>query len=917
MCNSETLIFCPHENFQAKKDHNYARFFSLLRSPSTPYLYACVMFKYVESTRKEALTIMSRTYGAKHKTTGEPHFDSYPLANLVHLLCYEDEDEARGACEHYGLTVKGDQVMWRHSKFSEPRDPVKGHIIPLKPRKMTRTIETKAAGATRLSVCRGGVSGEGSTLSGSGDDAAAVAAAAKARAERQKALEDAERKRKEEYEKKVLAEARAKELAERIEKEKRRKEEELAARRALEETQRRERLEAERRERERLAREEAARKEQERIERERRELEEQHRREEEARRAEAARLARLREEEALRQAEVRAARERAEKERLEREEKIRQAELRRFAEEERIRKAREEEERRIEQDWQEKIAAARKVLAWRLWRKRMGKFESKRKSRESLDKLDPTMTSYPLDLAYSRPNGDVAPGTHLIPVSDSMKSSRRHDKLERLIYQLASDPRPPIDLAEIVARCIKRSEYEVSSEVADLMSSPVVEPYGTTFFKLAVILPVGDHDDSLVETMRMWVDSRLDIGRVRTCEYDCRHGRRRAQIVTVIGDEDPSGFRDCHAALFLLPSIASQTTRPFQFSEDAVQLLTTGVPRLVLVLDDSDYAEENTATQESLQTLAVDGKGVAIPLMSEFEDTLQSCCQTLAETHTSSKPRQLTLHDDPRLIRVSLSSLVFLCLQRLVTNLDNKGYFGEIRSEELIFELCQDALLNMIASYERCANGARQIYSEWPPSEFRGMNELPLDWTLPVDLVGEVNSIFGAMLQAETFSNFIEPSIEDQLPPDSTRHILNLLDHGRLSQALACVVSLCATGDLKLRRREDETILYLPALAAAQVVRDAAEYEPPPEPAMAKIDIPDYLSFGDRVEKENDSGSSQLNASQRTTPPRIETKRRKTDDPVLKEERPKRARANTPESESEEERKSREFTSFLEAVLGG
>ena len=66
-------------------------------------------------------------------------------------------------------------------------------------------------------------------------------------------------------------------------------------------------------------------------------------------------------------------------------------------------------------------------------------------------------------------------------------------------------------------------------------------------------------------------------------------------------------------------------------------------------------------------------------------------------------------------------------------------------------------------------------------------------------------------------------------------------------------MSLCATGDLKLRRREDETILYLPALAAAQVVRDAAEYEPPPEPAMAQIDIPDYLSFGDRVEKENDS----------------------------------------------------------------
>merc|ERR1712232_143217 len=124
----------------------------------------------------------------------------------------------------------------------------------------------------------------------------------------------------------------------------------------------------------------------------------------------------------------------------------------------------------------------------------MGKFESKRKSRESLDKLDPTVTSYPLGLTYSHPNGNVAPGTHLIPVSNSVEPSGRCDKLERLIYQLASDPRPPIDLAEVVARCIQRSEYGDSSEVADLMSSPVVEPYGTTFFKLAVILPVGTHD---------------------------------------------------------------------------------------------------------------------------------------------------------------------------------------------------------------------------------------------------------------------------------------------------------------------------------------------------------------------------------------------------------------------------------------
>ena len=43
------------------------------------------MFKYVENMRKDALTIMSKTYGAKHKTTGVAFYDSYPLANLTKM----------------------------------------------------------------------------------------------------------------------------------------------------------------------------------------------------------------------------------------------------------------------------------------------------------------------------------------------------------------------------------------------------------------------------------------------------------------------------------------------------------------------------------------------------------------------------------------------------------------------------------------------------------------------------------------------------------------------------------------------------------------------------------------------------------------------------------------------------------------
>lgn len=52
---------------KSKKESNYARFFRILRSSSTPYLYACIMFKYVENMRKEAFQIMSRTFGGEYR----------------------------------------------------------------------------------------------------------------------------------------------------------------------------------------------------------------------------------------------------------------------------------------------------------------------------------------------------------------------------------------------------------------------------------------------------------------------------------------------------------------------------------------------------------------------------------------------------------------------------------------------------------------------------------------------------------------------------------------------------------------------------------------------------------------------------------------------------------------------------------
>ena len=119
---------------------------------------------------------MCKTVGAKKKDTGEPIYDAYPLKKLAQVLCFEDADEARAACKHYNITVKvcdvrsGGQsgqaeiVFCKHTDFKEPKDPDKGTILPLRPRKMLKYIESKLHRTTRLGVCRGEVAGEGSSL---------------------------------------------------------------------------------------------------------------------------------------------------------------------------------------------------------------------------------------------------------------------------------------------------------------------------------------------------------------------------------------------------------------------------------------------------------------------------------------------------------------------------------------------------------------------------------------------------------------------------------------------------------------------------------------------------------------------------------------------------------------------------------
>lgn len=401
--------------YKAKKEHNYAKFFSLLRSPSTPYLYACVMFKYVEEMRRIGLRIMSKTFGTRRKDDGEPFFDSYPLKDLVRLFCFESADEARKACQHFNIAVGEEEVKatissqkdtgtkkvvlevirWRKSDWRDPRDPSKGTRIGLSPRKMIRTIESKLNGATRLAICRGDVSGEEATIKNlilnppnavNRNSSVAVALAQtklERRMSQQQYQEEERRKRHLRQEQKRLEDERERK---RLEEEQRKQEEEKLQR--IQEEMRRE---AEKR---RLEEEERAKQKAEEEERKRKDL--LLKQEQERKRREEEELKRARELEAARIAAAAAA---AEKERKRLEEEQRKArekeEQRRRAEEAAIERKRqiELERKRVEEQRRQRALRelaerrrreeeARRAELLRQQREREEEEERKRKEKE-------------------------------------------------------------------------------------------------------------------------------------------------------------------------------------------------------------------------------------------------------------------------------------------------------------------------------------------------------------------------------------------------------------------------------------------------------------------------------------------------------------------------------------------------------
>lgn len=99
--------------YSSIESHNFSKFFKLVKS--TTYLNACILLRYFNQVRVQALSVMVKAYCLKSST-------AFPLYELIDILAFEDENEAAYFCEQVGLVISNDEmhVMLNRQNFNHP-----------------------------------------------------------------------------------------------------------------------------------------------------------------------------------------------------------------------------------------------------------------------------------------------------------------------------------------------------------------------------------------------------------------------------------------------------------------------------------------------------------------------------------------------------------------------------------------------------------------------------------------------------------------------------------------------------------------------------------------------------------------------------------------------------------------------------
>jgi len=806
--------------YKATRENNYAKFFSLLRSKTTPYLYACIMFNYVEQMRKVAFVIMSKTFGIKGRDTGEGINDQYPLQDLVHLLCFEDSDEAREACQHYNITVKQvedvDCIFWRQTDFIEAKDPVKGNVIRLHPRKMNRVIERKLDGATRLAVCRGEVSGVGATI----DKASSSPRRSLEKDLSSKLLERNESRRRKLEEERIKRENQLAEQRRIIEEQtllneaREKKERKEQERRILLENQKRREQEAREREEERqkLKQTELARmKREEEMEKQRviqakqaalqRKVEEKIWEQQEI-----ARLAEEQQRQALemeRQRQLmeqhKAAeriRKQQEMERKATEEAHRLQEMQKKAEEEArrqkeierrrlLQQQREAEERRIEMVWKAKINLARKLISIQRWRKLLSSRRDQRiRTINSLESIDPTQAKAFAMTRVARQ--DVGP-------TDSTQIDL-NVTYEDFFYQIGTNCHSTFKLGKMLSSALTQHNVWDYIDNNKFLNSSATSR-NTFLFKMAILIPdthgVKDQEQ-LSNTIKLWIDSRLRLNEVHLHKSGID---RQVRFVASLDDDIDSNeaLESYDAMMIINPPVSHDLSTQYPSSVENVFRITINLGDI----EDADATEFDNVLFEGCTSL--------------FHEYASSISKNEEYETCSNIPTSMFMIE-----KLSLKKVCTKFLKKaLWTMPDDSNSLYQLPSHvqrslhestgERIMEHCSSSLtlfLDSISEYSstlpRDMKEFADMHSNEIPGYFAEGEGLPLNWmeySKSCILSVVIHEIYPGLKTFSQMDEFLQ-NLLDKAPLIIRQHCAAMYQNRQYRRCLECALDWYENGDV-------------------------------------------------------------------------------------------------------------------------
>ncbi|KAE9330933.1 hypothetical protein PF001_g81 [Phytophthora fragariae] len=149
------ILESPHMKFAmrvfvARHTGEYFQFFSLLRQAT--YLQSCLLFRYIPNVRSSALLRMNRAYRSQ----------TYPLEDLVELLCFDDIEHAYSVCLEHQLRISGrpgagddSSIVVKFGGDFETDAQLRRNNTPLKTRSSKIYVGMKQGNYLRRDVCRG------------------------------------------------------------------------------------------------------------------------------------------------------------------------------------------------------------------------------------------------------------------------------------------------------------------------------------------------------------------------------------------------------------------------------------------------------------------------------------------------------------------------------------------------------------------------------------------------------------------------------------------------------------------------------------------------------------------------------------------------------------------------------------------